>query len=177
MNDASLHERLAPQARVMQIILTAMVVVPLLFGVIAVVLSAQPDAEPAPIQGALPPEPEGTGGLLPTLALGIGLAALFAQQVVGNQVTEQGVKQALGDTQADGDRAESLAGALMTGSIVSGAINEGAAFFALITHMIEPSPWCLSIATILILSNLLKVPTLDRIVVWVESQQRRLTNA
>ncbi|MEN0111789.1 MAG: hypothetical protein AAF805_13805, partial [Planctomycetota bacterium] len=99
------------------------------------------------------------------------------------QVTEQGVKQALaspadGDaSRGAGDRAEQLAGALMVGGVVSGAINEGAAFFALIVHMIEPSPWCLSIATILILSNLLKVPTLDRVVVWVESQQRRLADA
>ena len=169
MTDAAdLRRRLAPQVRVMQIIVGAMLFGTVVFGAVVLVIGDQQAQAPAPIQGKQV-EPTG-GGPIATIALVVGLVGLFAQQVAGRVVTDQAARKAY---QVAPDEPEKLGEAYMTGLVVACAICEGAAFFNLIAHMVSRSPLNLAMAGLLAASIAIKLPFLERVADWVEAKLRR----
>ncbi|CAN0339703.1 unnamed protein product [Ectocarpus sp. 4 AP-2014] len=165
----TLETKLAPQVRTMQIVVLAMVVVPLIFAGVVLVIGAQGPENPAPIQGEM--IPQRGGATMGRIALGFGLVAMLAQQLMGRYVTSQAVQnlkvQAMGEP-------ERLGEAFMTGTVVSCAINEGAAFLNLIAYMASQSPYNLGMGLLLIASNAIKWPTLGKVAAWARMTAKRL---
>ena len=65
---------------------------------------------------------------------------------------------------------ERLLGLYNTRTILGGAMLEGAAFFALVTYMVERDPVGLAGAILLILGVALHFPTRSRVIRWSEEQ-------
>lgn len=168
MND--LEQKLAPQTRTMQIIVAAMVVVPLIFAGVVLLIGSQEPQNPAPIQGEMV-ERRG-GAAMGQIAMGFGLIALFVQQVMGRFVTSQAVNNLAVRAMNEPER---LGEAFMVGTIVSCAINEGAAFLNLIAYMSSQSIYNLGMALLLIASNAIKMPTVNKVVNWTQATEKRLS--
>lgn len=164
-----LETKLAPQVRTLQIIVLAMIIVPLIFAGVVLAIGAQGPQDPAPINGEM--VPQRGGAAMGQIALVFGLVALFVQQLMGRYVTGQAVKNL--SVQAMGEP-ERLGEALLTGTVVSCAINEGAAFLNLIAFMASQSPYNLGMALLLIASNAMKWPTVGRAADWARTTGRRL---
>jgi hypothetical protein len=67
-----------------------------------------------------------------------------------------------------------LLGLYQTRMIIGSAMFEGAAFFLLVTHMIERSPWSLAVAVVLIVGVASHFPTVGRVGRWIDQQQALL---
>lgn len=73
--------------------------------------------------------------------------------------------------------ASSLGGlpvAFLTQLIVGAAMNEGAAFFALVAYLIEKNPIALAVAIVLIAGVIARFPTAGRVERWLEQQREKL---
>lgn len=165
----SLETKLAKPTRTMQIVVAAMIVVPLIFAGVVLVIGSQAPQDPAPIQGELP---ERRGGeVVGNVALLAGLFCLFIQSVMQKFVTGQAVQnlavQAMGEP-------ERLGEAYLTGIVVSGAINEMAAFLNLIAYMSSQSAYNLGMALLLIASTAIKMPTVKRVAAWARATAESL---
>ena len=168
---SELREQLTPLCRQMQIIVGAMLLGTLVFGVVVMVIGGQGPQDPAPIQGE---EVERRGDeLIGTIAMFFGLAAVVMQQALGRLLADKTAKQLAARS---ADPVESLGGAYMTGLIVSCAICEGAAFFNLIAYMLFQGWPNLAMAGLLALVIATKLPTVGRVAAWVEARQRDLAD-
>lgn len=165
----SLETKLAPQVRTMQLIVSAMVVVPLIFAGVVIAIGAQGPQNPAPINGQMVPQRGGVA--MGQIALVVGLVALLVQQLMGRWVTGQAVQNLRVQAMAEPER---LGEAFLTGTVVSCAINEGAAFLNLIAYMGSQSPYNLGMGVLLILSNAVKWPTVAKVAAWTEAKVRQL---
>jgi hypothetical protein len=58
--------------------------------------------------------------------------------------------------------------------IIGAAINEGAAFFALVAYLLEKNPIALAMAVILIAGVIARFPTAGRVERWIEQQRETL---
>lgn len=168
--DEKLEAKLAPIVRTLRLIVLAMIVVPLIFAAVVLVIGGQGPQDPAPINGEL--VPQRGGAAMGQIALTAGLVALFAQQFLGRFVTGQAVKNLAVQSMGEPER---LGEAYLTGTVVSCAINEGAAFLNLIAFMASQSPYNLGMAVLLILSNAMKWPTVGKVADWARGTERRLT--
>jgi hypothetical protein len=67
-----------------------------------------------------------------------------------------------------------LPAAFLTQLIIGAAIDEGAAFFALVAYLIEKNPIALAMAVVLIAGVIARFPTAGRVERWIEQQQEKL---
>ena len=86
-----------------------------------------------------------------------------------------------GSAPGDGDRSAAsptpmtgLPAAYLTQLIIGAAINEGAAFFALVAYLIEKNPIALAVAVVLIAGVATRFPTPGRVERWLEQQEEKL---
>jgi hypothetical protein len=166
-------EAVAPVVRVAQIIIGALIVGCLVFGVIASVQA-----------GAVGVQPGRVPRLLTYVAIAFAATALLARAVVGSMITASGrrriaegtwsppaqggpVNQRLIDEIGDPAR---LAALFLTRTIVLGALLEGPAFFLLVAHLIEGTLESLIGAAVMLLGLVLSFPTHGRMVSWIEEQ-------
>jgi hypothetical protein len=71
-------------------------------------------------------------------------------------------------------QASSLPMGYMQQLIIGAALNEGAAFLAVVAYLIEKDPVLLGLAVVLILGQVARFPTVSRIEHWIEEQQQKL---
>lgn len=164
-----LADKLASTVRTLQIIVLAMVVVPLIFAGVVLVIGGQAPADPAPIQGEMV-APQG-GVAMGRVAMGFGLVALIVQQWMGRYVTSQAVENLRHHAMHSPER---LAEALLTGTVVSCAICEGAAFLNLIAYMASQSSLNLWMGLLLVASNAMKFPTMRKVLNWTERTMEKV---
>ncbi|QDT70446.1 hypothetical protein MalM25_33940 [Planctomycetes bacterium MalM25] len=165
----SLEAKLAKPTRTMQIVVAAMIVVPLIFAGVVLVIGAQGPQDPAPIQGEMPARRGGE--VVGHLALVVGLFCLFIQSVMQKFVTKQAVQNLAVQAMGEPDR---LGEAYLTGLVVSGAINEMAAFLNLIAYMSSQSVYNLGMALLLVASTAIKMPTVKKVAAWARATAESL---
>jgi hypothetical protein len=150
-------DSVAAGTRVLQIVVAAMAVGPLVF------------------IGIVPFIPPGLGGPragnLPVLSVAAIVAAATAvplSLVLPRLVTDARRKQ-IAATPAEGDAARLMA-SYQVGTIVGAALNEGAAFLAVMAYMLERQPYALALALVLIAGVALRFPRRAAVEQWVEDQ-------
>jgi hypothetical protein len=67
-----------------------------------------------------------------------------------------------------------LPAAFLSQLIIGAAINEGAAFLALVAYLLEKNPIALAMAVVLIAGVIARFPTAGRVERWIEQQQEKL---
>jgi hypothetical protein len=67
-----------------------------------------------------------------------------------------------------------LPAVFLTQLVVGAAMDEGAAFFALVAYLIEKNPIALALALVLIAGVIARFPTAGRVERWIEQQQEKL---
>ena len=154
----SLRESLAQQVRTLQVIVIGLSISPIVFAIIVLIV------EVSPLEGD-------SARVLSTICLVLGLLGLALHRPLGRFMEWQSIK-AISDRLDD---PVALGGAYMSSLIVSLAMTEGAAFLNLLGYMFTRSPYCLAMAALLVLVNLMKFPTLDSVVQWAKDQNQRLT--
>jgi hypothetical protein len=70
-----------------------------------------------------------------------------------------------------------LPAAFLTQLVLGAAMNEGAAFFALVAYLIEKNPIALALAVVLIAGVIFRFPTSGRVERWIEQQREKLREA
>ncbi len=164
-----LEAKLAMPVRNLRIIVAAMVIVPLIFAGVVLLIGSQEPQNPAPVEGAMV---ERRGGeTIGQLALIMGLVAIVAQQFMGRFVTKQAVQNLSARAMGNPER---LGEAMIVGTVVSCAINEGAAFLNLIAYMSSQWYYNLGMALLLIASNALKFPSTSRVAAWAKATTEEL---
>ena len=163
---------IAANLRVMQIIIFAMTMGLVFFLAIVVFLSLQEPAAP-------PPQP-----LITYLALAFAATAVPASVIVPRLMVAAARKQiAKGTWIAPSgqsivpppvDEAGKLVLVYQTQMIVGAALNEGAAFFALIAYLLEHSPIALGLAIVLILGVAARFPTRAKLDAWLDEQLQQV---
>ena len=185
MLEPACREEIARRVRTSQIIVGALVAGPLVFLVIVFVV----------IQQGFAGVPE-TAPILTYIALAFAFSAVLARLIVPNLIVAQSRRNIIQGTWQMPVSAHSQSGysqtvqedfarfieqtgdagrllfVFQTRTIVAGAVLEGAAFFALITYMIERSPLALIVAVLLILGVALHFPTRSGVIRWIEDQLR-----
>lgn len=164
-----LESQLALPVRNLRVIVAAMVVVPLIFAGVVLLIGSQEPENPAPVGGQMV-ERRG-GDTIGQLAMIMGLIAIVAQQFVGRFVTKQAVQNL--SVRAMGNP-ERLGEAFIVGTVVSCAINEGAAFLNLIAYMSSQWYYNLGMALLLIASNALKFPSTRKVAAWARATTEEL---
>ena len=172
MSGSQWQDELTPILRQSQIVSGALILGCVTFFGVAIAVPG----EAAPIDPNLP--------ILTYAAIGFAVMALIARWMVPGIVASTTRRKIIAGTwrlpthapartvafvERTGD-AGRLAMALMTGTIVSGALLEGIAFFALVAYLLERSPLSLILAGAMILGLLTQVPTRGRLVGWIEEQ-------
>jgi hypothetical protein len=169
-----LREELSAQIRVLQIIVTAVALGPLVY--LGVVVSMAPPAGP----------PAAQGGLSSTLmACAMAAAAVTAWLVVPPLVTRKFRRQiaagAWPPTDASVDShaapmsdAGKLGAVYNVRTIIAVALLEGATFFLVFAYQHERNPLALGVGVALMVGIALHLPTPTRVVEWVERQLVRL---
>lgn len=168
--------------RVMQIIVASLTLGVAFFS--AIVLGLLRDDKP------LAPNTPGILGLpmLTALAVFFGLTSVIASFVIPKLMTDAALKQIAKGPPLDetkyldsGERqiypagdAGRLLPIFQTQLIVASALNEGAAFFAVLAYMIEGHPIALGVAAVLIALLVSRFPTVDRVRGWLAAQLERL---
>jgi hypothetical protein len=167
------QQQLTPVLRQSQIIVAALIAGCVIFLVIALVMTGGKVADPD--------QP-----VLTYIAVGFVAVTLIARMIVpgmliasGRQKIIRGTWQlaqsaAIRPTMAEflertGD-AGKLAVIFNTITIVSGALLEAPAFFALVAYLVDQSPLSLVLAGLLILGLVTQVPTRSRLIHWIEGQ-------
>lgn len=165
-----LAQRLAFQVRNKQIFILAMIVVPLIFAGVVYAIGSQAPQNPAPIRGQMVQRHDGMI-VLERLALIVGLFALIAQQWLGLFVTGQSIRVLVREGTAEPER---IAEAYLTGVLISCGINEAAAFLNLIAYMPTQSMLNYGMGLLLIVSNIFKMPTAQKVAKWARNMAQRL---
>lgn len=173
-NSDDVRDPFAGQVRVLQIIVAAITLGPLVF--LGVVFS-------------IPPKPEAAADktLLTYLGCGLAAAAVVARLLIPPLVATRFRRQIAAGTWPPPDQAANLhatpmddAGKLCAlytiRTIVAIAILEGAAFFLVTAYQIERNLLALGIAGVLIVTIALHLPTRARVATWVEGQLQRLND-
>jgi hypothetical protein len=154
----------ANRIRAMQVIVFAMMVGVIMFGLIAMYLAAG--------------KPAGDETLAYVAAAFAGVAipmSFLLPVLVGNGM----VAKTLSETgSTDSERVPTtvgrLAEAYQTKTIVGVSLLEAAAFFNLVIHMITSLPWPLMIAGVLVIFMALKFPTPAQVDGWIERRFEEL---
>ena len=167
--DENPQKGLSDPVRVMQIIVFALTM-GLLFFLAVVCLAA-----PGGMRGALDAVP-----LLTSIGLGLAVIMFLTRAIVLQVMTGNARRAILRGTPDIGpwtvfslpsDRAAGqLVAFYQTRMIVSAAQMEGIAFFFLIAHFVERSPWSLVAAVVMIFGVASHFPTQRRVAGWVEQQ-------
>lgn len=156
-DDENLEQSISEIVRVSQIIVAAMVTGTLLFA--GVVLTVFVDHEEV-----------AENGVMSSVGLVLGLFALMAQSVVSKSAANAGVR---GWMKRGGESLAALAPIHQVKTIIAAAICEGAAFVNLIFYgFLDPSPWLLAMAGLLILATATKFPTVGGVADWCRRQAR-----
>ena len=177
MPDTSWQNALLPMARLLQIIVSALIGGCMIFlGVVLVMPAEELGNDDGPL-------------LLTGCAIAFAAMILFVRAIVPGVIAKSGrqkIRQGTWKSPAGQNRssmhellegcgdAGKLAMLALPRAIISAALLEGAALFLLIAYMIERSPWSLAVAGVLIAGLLLQIPTHGRLVRWVEDQLRLL---
>ena len=177
MNTSSWQDELSAKVPQLQIIVGSLVSGCVIFAVIAIFLPAQA-AKPAADQ--LP--------IVTYVAILFGAMSLFAAWLVPNIMLAKTRRDVLsGNCQPpqglQGQRAEDMAEmlercgdagrlwlAFMARTIIRAAMLEGAAFFMLVTYMVEQQPVAICAAVIWIVFVAAQFPTRNRSMHWIEDQ-------
>jgi len=177
MNNSEWQGEIGPAVRVIQIIVGSLIAGVVTFGVVAVIVGpSNPPAEEA--GAAMPAE------MLTYVSVAFAVTVLIARMVVGQVLLStarrkiaSGTWQApQGGTPMAGDLIERAGDAgrllvvLNTKTIVESALLEGAAFFALIAHLLEGTWLSLVLAAVLALGIAMGFPTAARVQHWIEDQ-------
>jgi hypothetical protein len=178
-----------------QIIVGALVAGLLCFSVIASVIDVGPKAgaaPAAPVGGAGVGGEPGAGLSVPILtyaAVAFAVVDLPLSYLIPIFVARQQRRaiaagklttSASSTPDADGSSAaarmkfSALQAAFTQQLIVGAAVNEGAAFFALVAYMLEKKPIALVVAAVLIAGVASRFPTLGRTKQWLEQQDEKL---
>lgn len=169
--------------RVMQIIVGSLTLGVVLFAtlIVGVLRSDKPPVPDAPKLLGLP--------ILTAVAACFGLLSVLVSFVIPKIMVDGGLKQiAKGPSLDEAKRLDSgerqvfpasdvrrLLPVFQTQLITASALNEGAAFFAVLAYMIEARPIALGVAAVLIALLVSRFPTVDRVKGWLEAQLERLT--
>lgn len=166
MLNEQIQQQLAATVRTAQIIVGALVMGVITFGVVVV----------SGIAGG----PGGQGNLLTLLAVGLGAADLVLCLLVPNLlVAAQRRKLAAGNggSPAGADPATDagqLALLYQTKLIIGAAMLEGGCFLGLVAYMLERQLPSLAMAGVLLLALIAHLPTFGRVQAWIDDQLRRL---
>jgi len=160
------RNQLTPVLRTMQIIVGALAVGIINF-LLVVVFVIRPQAQGAPA-GEL---------LLTYLAVGGAVVAVIVSLIVPI-VLAGSMRKTMPDSSVDSKTASAKENAIIlplvqvyqTLLIIKCAILEGAAFFCLVTHMIERQTITLATAGVLLLVLLAQFPMRSRVEAWIESE-------
>jgi len=173
MSDADFHRQMAPQLRVLQAVVGAMVLGVSMLLAVAMALRAG---------GALPP-PVVQVPLLSWVAGVVAAGTLIARAVVPGKVAAAMLKKLTpqvthpdptGRGPLHGEEITGLVRVLVTKTIVSAALVEGPALFAGIAYLIEGSGLALILTILLLLGLAYHFPTRSRLEDWVDAELRRL---
>jgi hypothetical protein len=170
-------DAIAVNIRTLQVIVGALTAGPIVFLVIALVLHARHDAAGGPAPGP---------ALLPVVSVAAVVAAAVLiplSLVVPRLVSDAARKQIAAGTWPPGQTAEApplgdrgpgdaarLAMVYLQKTIVGAALNEGAAFLAVIAYFLETTPYALALALVLIGGVALRFPRREGVEGWVEDQ-------
>lgn len=173
-NSNDVQDPFAGQVRVIQFIVGAITLGPLVY--LGVVFS-------------IPPKPEAGGDetLLTYLACGMAVASVIAWLLIPPLVTATFRRKIAAGTWPPPGQAANLhaaplndAGKLCAAytirTIIAIAILEGAAFFLVTAYQIERNPLALGVAGLLIVMIALHMPTRSRVATWVDGQLQRLND-
>ena len=170
MNLSELPSELSAIARTAQIIVAALAMGVIFFGLI-VVLAIQPTA----IEGMPVLSIAAVAAALPTLGMAAILPSLIVNAMLKRMADDQQAAHNRTDANAlPASAAESLLRCYITKTILIAAPLEGAAFFQLIAYLVEGQWWSLLVALMLVVGILLQFPTATRIQHWIENQLQKL---
>jgi hypothetical protein len=181
MSEPSRQDPLPGAIRVMQVIVVAMTGGCLMFAVVAILLNLQ--------DGPMAAQPGSP--IVTYIALAVMVSMLIAFVVARAVLNGQARRSLL--TIADRELDDSsdpcpralpessevvriLLGAFQTRLLMGAALLEGAAFFLLISYLLEGSPLALASALFLILGIALQFPTQSRVAGWIEKQLQSIHN-
>jgi hypothetical protein len=156
------REKIAMQVRTLQIIVAALAIGCLTFAAIAVVLKSAPE----------PAEDEDRFPVVTSMALAFGGFALGAQAVLSPLLLKQTRQSLVQQEGTSPDDAMRILSGYQTSTIVVAAFAEGACFFNLVAHMIDGSPYTLAMAGLLVLTILMRFPTVNGVADWLEREMR-----
>lgn len=177
MSDPRWQDELTPIVRQLQIIVGALTAGCVTFLIIALLVTGG-----KAVEGETP--------MVTCVAVAFAVMALITRMVVAGIMVSHGRRTILqtsrrspqdqGLQPADANSPKRTADArklfplLINSTIVSAALLEGAAFFALIAYILEQSPLSLIVAIVLIVGLAFYMPTRSRAVHWIEDQLRLL---
>lgn len=159
------REKVVTQVRTLQIIVAALALGCVTFAAIAVVLQSAPE----------PAEGEDVFPVVTSMALAFGGFALVAQAVLGPLLLKQTRQSLVQQEGTSPDDAMRILNGYQTSTIVAAAFAEGACFFNLVAYMIDGSPYTLAMAGLLVLTILMRFPTENGVVEWLEREMRLVT--
>lgn len=175
----------------LRIIVGALTAGPVLFLALVLFLRAQPAAGPPQGAGVRPvpgPMPRATGLPLLTGMAGVFALTLLPLSLVMPRIMAASAVRQVADKSwspppssslrlpppgAWNDRLK-LAFVYQTQFIIGAAMNEGAAFFAVIAYFLEGSPIALGLALVLIAGVAARFPTRERFDAWLDAQLGRV---
>jgi len=111
----------------------------------------------------------GPGQPLTLVALVVAFGILGARIIVPGVITAQMLRQ-LAQREPKEPDWKDLFGIYQTTLIIKAAMLEGATFLLLIMHVVERSPWTLTLAVAFLLILLMHIPTSLRVDDWIERQ-------
>lgn len=164
------QEQLTAPTRQLQIVVGALTVGCVTFMAIAIVLQSGAMANPPGVP------------FISYVALAMSAFAVLARVVVVPAVVARGcaaiARAESGSTDstreaADGDVIP-LVGLYTTKTIIAGALFEGAAFFLLISYLLEGQMLSLVAAIVMIVAVAMHFPTHSRVAGWIESKSERI---
>jgi hypothetical protein len=149
--------------------------------------AAPPGARANPAQTRIEPEPDrpSMGTIITWVAVALAAMALPLSFVVPRLVAQQGRRAIAAGTwsatmkmpiapEASPTDADKLAMVYQTQLIIGAAMNEGAAFFAAISYLIEKDPIALGLGILLVGGLIARFPAKDRVALWIDRQQEQL---
>lgn len=146
--------------RMSQIIVGALMMGVVMFGVVVLVV-----VNPGAAGGAKPPQQP----ILTWMAAGMAAVMLGTRAVVPGVIASVATKQALA---SGGDLRESLAPVYQTKTIIGNAMLEGAAFFGLVSYLIEHNWISLCAAGAMLVVMAATFPSQGQFEQWVDQTRR-----
>jgi hypothetical protein len=172
-----------------QIIVGALVAGLVTFLMISTIINIGPTPRPAAADGRGAIAAESPLPIITYAAVALGAVLLPMSFVVPGLVAKQqrraiasaGMTASASPAPTPGGRSDAakaplsgLPAAFLTQLIIGAAIDEGAAFFALVAYLIEKNPIALAMAVALIAGVIARFPTTGRVERWIEQQQEKL---